>query len=92
MTDPASSQITPLEQLQENEQHQILHDLMDTLSEKQRMVLKMFYFEGCSFDEIAESLEISLSDAKMQAHRGRKQLKTDLEEKLNDRPVGGHHE
>ena len=50
------------------------------LPEKYRMPIMLHYVEGYSVKEIAELLELTQSAVKVRLHRGRQQLKLELEE------------
>lgn len=50
-----------------------------SLSEKQRGVIELHYFEGLSFPEVAVVLDVKLSAVKVRAHRGYKALRGALE-------------
>lgn len=58
---------------------QQLAKALDTLSEGQRRVVELHWFEGLQYSEIAQSLEISESAAKVRAHRAYKQMKQYLQ-------------
>ena len=52
--------------------------LMNQLPEKQRLVMSLRDLEGQSYQEIAEHLELSLSQVKVSLHRARKSIKSQL--------------
>lgn len=54
------------------------------LPEKYRIAIHLFYYEDYSVKEIAEILHISESNVKVRLSRGRKLLKTTLQEAWND--------
>lgn len=54
--------------------------LLDDLPEAQRQVIELYWFEGLSFAEIAETLGASLSAVKVRAHRGYNTLRARLNE------------
>ena len=53
---------------------------MDELTDKLRSVVELHWFEELTFSEIAETLGISRSAAKVRAHRAYKQMRTFIEE------------
>jgi RNA polymerase sigma-70 factor (ECF subfamily) len=63
-----------------------VHLAVATLSDKQRAVIELHYFEGLSFAEIAVVLDIKLSAAKVRAHRGYKALRATLEQQSPKAP------
>lgn len=57
-----------------------LRRALDTLDADQRDVLVLHYFEDLPFSEVSEVLGISLSAAKVRAHRAYKRLRAVLDE------------
>ena len=55
-----------------------LQQALDELPPKHRLVLVMFYFEDCSYREIAEQLDIPLGTVMSRLARAKAQLKTQL--------------
>lgn len=62
------------------ETQELVHELMDTLSEEQRMCLLMFHIEGTSIKEIAATLDCSENTVKSRLNYGRKNIKVKAEE------------
>ncbi len=62
------------------ETQELVHELMDTLSEEQRMCLLMFHIEGTSIKEIAATLDCSENMVKSRLNYGRKNIKVKAEE------------
>ena len=65
------------------EQHQMsacVQDKIRLLPESYQTVLVLFDLMGCSHQEIAEILDISIENVKVRLHRARQKLKTILEE------------
>ena len=69
------------------DQHAEHSDLMKTISkavellpEKQKMVFHLRDIEGLSYQEISDSLEISLSEVKVNLHRARQKLRKQLKQ------------
>ena len=54
---------------------EIVHEAINTLPEIQRSVILLRDYEGYSYDEIAESTELSESQVKVYIYRGRMYLK-----------------
>jgi RNA polymerase sigma-70 factor (ECF subfamily) len=61
------------------ERNLLLRKAVDSLPEHYRLVMVLFYFEELSVDQIARTLEISVSAVKVRLHRGRERLATRLE-------------
>ena len=62
------------------ETRELVHSLMDSLSEEQRMCILMFHIEGASISEIAEAMDCSENTVKSRLNYGRKNLKVKAEE------------
>lgn len=60
---------------------QRIHRLIQQLPEKQKLVLQLRDIEELSYKEIAEILEISINQVKVNLFRGRQQLKIALSKK-----------
>lgn len=58
----------------------LVRELIDALSEEQRMCILMFHIEGASIREIAEALNCSENTVKSRLNYGRKNLKIKAEE------------
>ncbi len=56
-----------------------LRKALATLSDGQREVIELHWFEGFSFPEVAQIVGASLSAVKVRAHRGYKVLKAELQ-------------
>lgn len=66
------------EQLQTAEDRQMLEEALNKLPEPQRVPLVLYHFEEMSYEDIAESLGVSLSKVKTDIHRGRLSLRKKL--------------
>ena len=55
-----------------------LQAALDTLPDEYRVVLVMFYFEDCSYKEIAAQLEIAIGTVMSRLWRAKKHLRTQL--------------
>jgi RNA polymerase sigma-70 factor (ECF subfamily) len=71
---PSPSQI-----LEDEERSRIVKSIIDELPPKYRVPFILYKYEGMSYKEIAESLEISLSSVETRIYRARKQLIAKLE-------------
>jgi RNA polymerase sigma factor (sigma-70 family) len=58
-----------LKHLVESEMHQLLYKSTQSLPVKCARVFKMFYFEGKSYQEIADELEVSIHTVRNQKAR-----------------------
>ena len=64
------------------ETRELVHSLMDSLSEEQRLCILMFHIEGASILEIAEVMDCSENTVKSRLNYGRKNLKVKAEKRL----------
>lgn len=79
LPDTASDAQTPDLLAEQGEMMAHIHRLIAALPEKQRMVIQLRDIEDYSYQEIAEILEISLDQVKVNLFRARKQLRTQLQ-------------
>ena len=71
----ASAEPTPLDQLQWAAEDRALDAAVRALPDHQRVPLVLFHFEGASYQQIAETLHVSLGKVKTDIHRGREALR-----------------
>jgi len=64
-------------------EHRELFDMVMNLPMKYRVVLYLFYYEDYSTSQIAEALHIKETTVRTHLTRGRKKLKTILQEAEN---------
>jgi RNA polymerase sigma-70 factor (ECF subfamily) len=69
---------SPYEHTAQDDTLSHVHKLMEALPEKQKMVMHLRDIEGRDYQEIAEILEISLSQVKVSLFRARKKIRTQL--------------
>lgn len=62
------------------ETQKLVHELIDALSEEQRICILMYHIEGISISEIASTMECSENTVKSRLTYGRNNLKTRAEE------------
>lgn len=67
---------TPYERMQEKERLQVVRSLMNALPEKQRTAMQLRDFEEKSYKDIAEIMEISEDQVKINIFRARQYIKT----------------
>jgi RNA polymerase sigma-70 factor (ECF subfamily) len=75
----ASTSSMPTRKLDHAERADIVRTAVEALSERQRMALLLCKFEGLSYQEIAESMELSVQAVKSLLSRARVNLKVLLE-------------
>ncbi|MFC3886730.1 RNA polymerase sigma factor [Bacillus songklensis] len=66
--------------LLQNEEDRMLHMCLQTLDEKYRTPIILFYFHDRKYEEIAEIMSISLSTVKTRILRGKTMLKKAMED------------
>lgn len=64
--------------LESNEKHQLIFSLVELLPPKQKEVFLLREVEELSYEEIAQQLEISLDQVKINLHRARKSVREKL--------------
>jgi RNA polymerase sigma-70 factor (ECF subfamily) len=64
--------------LESGESHQLIFSLVDRLPEKQREIFHLREIEEMSYEEIANHLDISLDQVKVNLHRARKTIREKL--------------
>lgn len=64
----------------QEETKELVQEMMDTLSEEQRMCILMFHIENISISEIARTMDCSENTVKSRLNYGRKNLKSKAEE------------
>jgi RNA polymerase sigma-70 factor (ECF subfamily) len=67
-----------LEQINENELHVLIEQLLCKLPDSQRVPLVLYHFEGMTYEEIAAELNISLGKVKTDIFRARECLRKKL--------------
>ncbi len=74
--DGLASNVLPIvEQLERADQSAALEQAVRSLPHHQRVPLVLFHFEGAGYQEIADSLGVSLAKVKTDIHRGRETLR-----------------
>lgn len=63
----------------EDERDRELHMLIQSLDDRYKLPIVLFYFHEKKLDEIAEILDLSLNTVKTRLSRGRERLKNALE-------------
>lgn len=70
----------PYEQMLQKDRIELIHRLIDTLPEKQRSCMQLRDFEGKSYKEIAEILDITEEQVKVNIFRARQHIKQRFKE------------
>jgi len=82
--EPAGQQPTAAQTLIERERAEQLQQALLTLNDEHRQILVLRELEACSYDEIAEILEMPVGTVRSRLFRARLQLKAQLEMMLPD--------
>ena len=69
------SKVRILEHIEHKQMEECIHDKMERLPDKYKLPLMLFDLEGFTHAEIADILGVSVENAKVRLHRGRKELK-----------------
>ncbi len=80
--DPAA--MMPLDAAQRSEEASVLHEGIERLGADYRTAVRLHFFQGMKYREIAEALTIPLGTVKSRIHSALKQLETDLCERLGE--------
>lgn len=70
------------DKIEKSEQAHILHQAIDTLTKNQKSAVNLRYFEGLSYEEIAEIMDTTVSSVESLLHRAKKNLSMKLIEFL----------
>ena len=66
-----------------NQRHEAVNDMISRLPEKQRTIIQLRDIEGKNYQEIAETMNLSLSDVKVTLFRARQAVKERITGKNN---------
>lgn len=72
--------LTPERKMEQDEQLRIVHRLINELPEKQRTILQLRDIEGKSYKEIADVLQLTEEQVKVNLFRARQRIKTKYNE------------
>jgi RNA polymerase sigma-70 factor (ECF subfamily) len=75
----ASSENSPVEEVERSELETALHRAITELSDERRIVVVLRDLEGLSYEEIAAALELELGTVRSRLHRARMDLREKLE-------------
>lgn len=76
--DQRSDTATPAEVVESEDQIEQIRQLMQCLPEKHRLVMQLRDIEGLSYEEIAETLDMPMSQVKINLFRARQQIREHL--------------
>lgn len=76
---PASHQQTPHQRSEQSDLMRRVHGLIHALPEKYKTILQLRDIDGLSYQEIADVLDIEMSEVKVNLHRARKQVREQLQ-------------
>lgn len=77
-----SGDLSPLENASVREQQHILREAITQLTDKQRQVLELYYYQGLTQPEIAQQLNMPLGSVKSYARQGLIKLRQMLQETI----------
>lgn len=73
----------PVQETTRNEEKELLHEALETLSDNYREVIKLRDLEELSTEETAEKLDLTRVNVRVRLHRARKKLKAVLDEQFD---------
>lgn len=76
---PAHHQQSPHQRSEQSDLMRRVHGLIHALPEKYRTILQLRDIDGLSYQEIADVLDIEMSEVKVNLHRARKQVREQLQ-------------
>jgi RNA polymerase sigma-70 factor, ECF subfamily len=85
----ASTGMIPIRKLDKSERADMVRTAVEALNERQRTALLLSKFEGLSYQEIADTMELSVQAVKSLLSRARVNLKTLLEPYLDEGMIPG---
>lgn len=75
-----SVNLMPEVQLDQQETARMIQEILDSLSDGQRMAISMYYYQDMSIKEIAQAVGCSIGTVKAQLHNGRKKIEEKVRE------------
>ena len=75
---------TPAEAYEANQFSESISTAIDALSEKNSVVIEMFYLDGLSYQEISAELKVPITTVESRLFRARKQLKKEIIKMLEE--------
>ena len=75
----ADSTPSPLELIEQRETQSIVHEAINTLPHRYRLVITLFHLNGLSYEEISQVMEIPMGTVKTYIFRARELLKSKLQ-------------
>jgi RNA polymerase sigma-70 factor (ECF subfamily) len=82
--EPIDTQTGPEQRSERDEERQQVWDAIHRLGDQHRDVIVLRDIEGCSYESISEILEVPVGTIRSRLHRGRAQLRDDLQDLLRD--------
>ncbi|MBW3596676.1 MAG: sigma-70 family RNA polymerase sigma factor [Planctomycetes bacterium] len=79
-----SSGLMPTRRLDKTEMAEVVQQALESLNERQRMATMLSKFEGMSYDDIAQTMELSVQAVKSLLSRARVNLKAALEPYMSE--------
>ncbi len=70
--------LSPLEKLEREETRQFIRKAIDSLSERNRLAVTLFYMDGLSYKDIGDFLGVPVNTVKSRLHEARKHLKEEF--------------
>src|SRR5690606_38584380 len=80
--DTPSDSASPVQRVISQDVERIIHNAIGTLSEIQQMVIRLRDIDGYTYQEIADLTDLTMSQVKVNLHRGRLELRDKLQNVL----------
>lgn len=74
---------SPADEAESGDERSVVMAALDELSEPYRSIVILREIEGLKYEEISGAMDMPLNTVKVYIHRGRKQLRTVLEERID---------
>ncbi|MCH2127651.1 MAG: sigma-70 family RNA polymerase sigma factor [Pirellulaceae bacterium] len=85
--EPAGHEDTPDEILERQESIRQVHHTLERLDDASRSILVLREFDGMSYEQISQVLDLPLGTVRSRLHRARLQLREELSELLGSHPT-----
>lgn len=82
--EPIDNAAGPVERAEQQERHKKVHEAIASLGEEHRKVVVLREIDGCSYETIAQVLDLPVGTVRSRLHRARVQLKEQLQRTIGD--------
>lgn len=82
LTDDSSSEVNTEERLRLEGLRHLLNEMLEKLTSEQREVVELFYWDGLTYEEISQALDLPKTTVKSRLHEARRSLKDVLRQSI----------